>query len=73
MAIFAAGSVPVSGITSAGLQLCVALWARAVLAHSITAAADSIGETNRAACFSVSISLYSWAARWLPAAARVQE
>ena len=53
MTIFAAGSVPVSGMTCAGQTplrgaLCVA-----VLAHSIRAATDSTGATFSAACFSV--------------------
>jgi hypothetical protein len=51
--IFAAGSVPVSGMTPAGLHVCVALCARAVLAHSIMTATDSISATFSAASFSV--------------------
>ena len=45
MTIFAAGSVPVSGMTWAGLHVCVALCARAVLPDSIMAATDSTGAT----------------------------
>jgi hypothetical protein len=53
MTIFAAGSVPVSGMTWAGPHVCVALCARAVLPYSIMAATDSTGAMFSAACFSV--------------------
>src|SRR5688572_8160618 len=53
MTSFAAGSVPVSGMTWAVPHVCVALCARAVLAYNIMAATDSTGATFSAACFSV--------------------